>query len=84
MRHAVVFLTIAGILTGVAAGAPAPGGVFQSAWPYLLPPAGHYNTFVPNHLGLGLYQDLMEMPPALYLWQKSEFVPMMATSWTWT
>lgn len=83
MRHAVVFLIIAGILAAVAAGAPAPGGVFQSAWPYLLPPAGHYNTFVPNHLGIGLYQDLMEMPLALYLWQQAEFVPMMATSWTW-
>lgn len=83
MRHALIFLILAGVLANAAAGAPAPGGVFQSAWPYLLPPAGHFNTFVPNHLGLGLYQDLMEMPLALYLWQQAEFVPMMATSWTW-
>ncbi len=83
MRRAVVLVIIAGILVGRSAGAPAPGGAFQSAWPYLLPPAGHFNTFVPNHLGLGLYQDLTEMPLALYLWQQAEFVPMMATSWTW-
>jgi len=63
-------------------GAPSGGGVFQGAWPYDPPPAGHFNTFIPGNLGLGgLYFDLMEMPLATYLWAKGEYIPYLGTSW---
>ncbi|HET6781594.1 MAG TPA: hypothetical protein VFH67_05835, partial [bacterium] len=51
------------ILPHDAMGAPA-GSVFQGAWPYQAPPAGHYNSFIPGYLipFVNPYNDLVEMP----------------------
>src|SRR5262245_34146066 len=38
-----------------AAGTTAGVSEFHSAWPYDPPPVGHYNTFVPGSLALGIY-----------------------------
>ncbi len=54
---------------------------FHGAWPYKVPPEGHYNTYVPNAISLGIYWDVMQMPGAMYLWAKDEWVPLMYTSW---
>jgi peptide/nickel transport system substrate-binding protein len=57
-------------------------GEFHCAWPYFLPPTGHYNTYDPsgNAFTLGIYQDLMEMPPAMYYWADKKWLWLMATS----
>jgi peptide/nickel transport system substrate-binding protein len=87
MRKAVTIIAavlLAGfsILPSDATGAPA-GAVFQGAWPYQPPPAGHYNSFIPAYLipFVNPYNDLVEMPLAFYLWQKNEYIPALATQW---
>jgi peptide/nickel transport system substrate-binding protein len=61
----------------------AGGKVFQGAWPYDLPPVGHYNTFpgIPRSLALGIYQDIMEMPLGMYFWSAGNWMPLLATSY---
>ncbi len=54
---------------------------FHGAWPYKVPPEGHFNTFVPGNLSLYIYADLMEMPGGVYLWAKDEWIPLLYTSW---
>jgi peptide/nickel transport system substrate-binding protein len=55
---------------------------FHGAYPYQLPPVGHYNTFVTNSFfQLTLYQDVLEMPMAMYRWAERKYVPYMATEW---
>jgi peptide/nickel transport system substrate-binding protein len=55
---------------------------FHGAYPYLLPPEGHYNTFVTNaFFALTLYQDVLEMPMAMYRWAERKYVSYMATEW---
>ena len=55
---------------------------FHGAYPYLLPPEGHFNTFVTNaFFQLTLYQDVLEMPMAMYRWAEREYVSYMATEW---
>lgn len=70
-------------LTLVAPGAPAQArtGEFHGAWPYLLPPTGHYNTFLldGSALTFGIYQDLMEMPLAMYYWHDMKWLWLLAT-----
>lgn len=66
-----------------AAKAPAAGvKEFRGAWPYQLPPAGHYNTFVTaTAISLGIYWDMLETPLALFNWAEAKFVPALATEW---
>ena len=71
-------------MCAAAAPAPAPaapgatgetGAVreFRGIWPYVVPPAGHFNTFVStNAISLGLYQNLQEPPLFLYMWADDE------------
>ena len=65
-------------------GEGAGGGAaeFHGAYPYQLPPVGHFNTFVTNaFFQLTLYQDVLEMPMAMYRWAEREYVSYMATEW---
>jgi peptide/nickel transport system substrate-binding protein len=65
-----------------AGGGQPTGGEFHGAYPYSLPPKGHYNTFATDAiLGGSIYHDLLEMPMALYKWEQNEYVPMLATKW---
>jgi peptide/nickel transport system substrate-binding protein len=52
------------------------------AWPYQLPPDGHFNSFATNVINLGgnTYQDLMEPPFAVYIWSSGTYEGMMAES----
>jgi peptide/nickel transport system substrate-binding protein len=55
---------------------------FHGAYPYQLPPTGHFNTFVTNAIFMQtLYQDVLEMPMAMYRWAEQKYVPYMATEW---
>ena len=53
------------------------------AWPYQVPPTGHFNTFVTNGLSLSIYQHLMEPPLFMYMWADESWLPMAGESWEW-
>ncbi|HZW30133.1 MAG TPA: ABC transporter substrate-binding protein [Isosphaeraceae bacterium] len=59
-----------------------PAKEFVGAWPYELPPAGHFNTYIPHGITLGIYQDLFEMPLAKYYWATNKWMPLLATEWS--
>ena len=64
------------------AGRPAGGGkAFNGAYPYELPPAGHWNGYVPKNTNVGIYQDLMEQPLGMYYWGTGKWMPLLATEW---
>ncbi len=68
-----------------AAAAPVTGvSEFHPAWPYQPTPTGHFNTFVTNGLGLGIYQDLMEPSLFMFMWNDATWVPLAGESWEWT
>ena len=60
-------LLIAALLCslGMLALAPAQAdghATLNVAWPYQVPPTGHFNTFASGGIALGQYQDLHEPP----------------------
>ncbi|MER3405942.1 MAG: hypothetical protein C4289_12915 [Chloroflexota bacterium] len=57
------------------------GRAFHGAWPYDMPPVGHFNSFVPQAITLGIYWDLMEQPLGMYYWQEQRWLPLLATEW---
>lgn len=61
----------------------AQGAVFKGAYPYQVPPVGHLNSFVTNGIpnGIGIYQDLLEPSPAMYLWASGDWQNLLAESW---
>ena len=58
---------------------------FHSAWPYVAPPQGHFNHYSSDGnailMGTAIYNDLIQMPLAKYLWASQTYVPYMATSY---
>lgn len=58
-------------------------GEFHGAFPYQVPPTGHWNSFANDGIsqGVAIYQDLLEMPMARLKWATGEYVPLMATKW---
>lgn len=62
---------------------PAEAGeaTFVGAWPYQVPPTGHFNSYVTNAMVLGIYRDLMEQPLAMYRWADGSWMPLSATDW---
>jgi len=56
---------------------------FHPAWPYSPPPTGHFNTWIANGMGLGVYRALMEPPLFMYMWADDSWMPVAAESWEW-
>jgi peptide/nickel transport system substrate-binding protein len=56
---------------------------FHGAYPYQLPPTGHFNTFLTTGILADpvFYHDVLEMPMAMYRWAEREYVPYMVTEW---
>lgn len=50
------------------------------AWPYQVPPDGHFNMYASGAINLGIYIDLMDPPLAVYQWGSAEYTPMIAES----
>jgi peptide/nickel transport system substrate-binding protein len=51
------------------------------AWPYKVPPDGHFNTLAANGiLSDSAYLDLMEPPLGVYMWAKGEYEGLLAES----
>jgi peptide/nickel transport system substrate-binding protein len=61
--------------------APTGPGVFAAAWPYPVPPVGHFNFFATNNIGLGIYRALFHPPLAMYKWADGTWMPLLATDW---
>ena len=64
-----------------AAAATTGAKTFVGAWPYEIPPAGHFNTFIPHGITLGIYQDLFESNLAKYYWATNRYMPLLAEEW---
>ncbi len=62
------------VLAACAPGAPGgttlkKGGEFHGAWPYVLPPAGHWNAYAPNGiLTTGIFRHLWLTMLGMYRW----------------
>ncbi len=57
---------------------------FRGIWPYVVPPAGHFNNFVStNRIDLGIYAHVQEPPLFLYMWADDDWLPMAGESWEW-
>lgn len=61
--------------------APAAVAEFHGAWPYQVPPVGHFNRWVTNALTLGIYDSLMEQPLAMYIWADGSWMPLLGVEW---
>src|SRR5438105_12755853 len=71
-------------LASVAAAQPAGGKEFHGAWPFEVPPNGHFNYMVGiTHAILrgGIYDDLITLPMAMYYWKDQRWLPLLADSW---
>jgi peptide/nickel transport system substrate-binding protein len=72
--------------TGTASATPGgaavkKGGEFHGGWPYVLPPAGHWNPYVANGiLTTGIYRHLWITTLGMYLWQDKKFDYWLASS----
>src|SRR5262245_10857142 len=59
---------------------------FHSAWPYELPPQGHFNLMQGVARALyappNIYADLIIEPMAMYYWGTKEWLPLLATEWS--
>src|SRR5687768_983099 len=54
------------------------GATIYVAWPYQLPPDGHFNSFATGGMVMGAYQDLMEPSLAEYLWAQGSYEGLLA------
>lgn len=64
--------------------APAGGKAFHGAWPYQMPPTGHFNLLegvTQSILGAGIYHDFILAPSAMYYWNEKKWLPLLAESW---
>ncbi len=55
--------------------------IFKGAYPYQVPPQGHFNTFVTDGITVGIYSDLFQLPLARYMWADGTWWPVVATEW---
>src|SRR6266508_3768118 len=67
--------------TTTGGGAVKKGGEFHGGWPYVLPPAGHWNGYAPNGiLTTGIYRHLWLTTLGMYLWADKKFEYWLAES----
>ena len=61
----------------------AQGDTLNVAWPYQVPPTGHFNTFASGGIALGQYQDLHEPPIAVLMWATGDYNGVIAEDFGW-
>ncbi len=54
------------------------------AWPYTVPPTGHFNTFSANGFVLSIYQDFSNPALAILKWGEGSYEGLLAESFGWT
>jgi peptide/nickel transport system substrate-binding protein len=69
-------VVLAACAPGVPGGGAAlkKGGEFHGAWPYVLPPAGHWNAYAPNGiLTTGIFRHLWLTMLGMYRWSDQKY-----------
>jgi peptide/nickel transport system substrate-binding protein len=92
MKRLLAVLVLLSLLVGVAptfAQDEGPTGTFLGTWPYVLPPEHNFNAFVTSgglnsNLDLTIYRNLVQLPPAYFMWATGEYQPLLAESWGFT
>lgn len=51
---------------------------FKGAWPYQVPPTGHFNMFATNSLALGIYEQVMFPAMGFYHWADGTYEGLLA------
>jgi peptide/nickel transport system substrate-binding protein len=70
-----------GASPGPGGGAAVKGGAFHGAWPYEIPPAGHWNGFAPKGILTGVvYSDLWQPSLGMYRWADDDWTYFLAES----
>jgi peptide/nickel transport system substrate-binding protein len=82
-RFFVILMLVLTVVLMAFAPVQAQDNVLNVAWPYSVPPTGHFNTFASNGMLLGQYQDLHEPPLAVLLWATGEYEGMVAEEFGW-
>ncbi|NYH87750.1 ABC transporter substrate-binding protein [Actinopolymorpha rutila] len=56
---------------------------FHGAWPYQVPPKGHFNLMsgVTDSIGLGMYLDLIFLPGGMWYWKEQKWEPLLGEKW---
>ncbi|HDM70900.1 MAG: ABC transporter substrate-binding protein [Thermotoga sp.] len=55
---------------------------FVGAWPYPAPNVAHFNIFTTNAVSFGrIYNELIRLPLAFYIWAEGKYIPILATDW---
>jgi peptide/nickel transport system substrate-binding protein len=60
------------------------GKEFHGAWPYEVPPNGHFNLIFGVTHGIlegGIYKDVVLSPLAMYYWAQQRWLPLLARQW---
>lgn len=82
MRKTIRLLLLAFVvlLVTLAPAAAQDGAVLNVAWPYSVPPTGHFNTFAASGMNMGSYSDLFMPPLAVLIWSENTYEGMAAES----
>ncbi len=85
MSKRILILLMLVFTLAVMAWAPvqAQDNVLNVAWPYQVPPTGHFNTFASGGITLGQYLDLHEPPLAVLMWATGEYEGIVAEEFGW-
>lgn len=83
-----VFVFVFGALP-VGAQDTAPEGTLLATWPYVLPPEHNFNSFVTTggvntNLNIAIYRNIVQLPPAYFMWSTGTYEPLLAESWGFT
>jgi peptide/nickel transport system substrate-binding protein len=92
-RHVLALLGLgaagAGQLVGCASDRSNPGNSeggrdFAGAYPYQLPPKGHFNVMagVTDAIAIGIYLDLIFLPGAMYYWEEDAWEKLVGDEWS--
>jgi peptide/nickel transport system substrate-binding protein len=82
-RFLVILTLVLTVILLAFAPAQAQENILNVAWPYTVPPTGHFNSFATNGITLGQYQDLIEPPLAVLHWATGEYEGMVAEEFGW-
>lgn len=82
-RFIISLMLVLAVVVMAFAPVQAQDNMLNVAWPYQVPPTGHFNTFASGGIVLGQYQDLHEPPLAVLLWASGEYEGMIAEEFGW-
>ncbi|MCY3779916.1 MAG: ABC transporter substrate-binding protein [Chloroflexi bacterium] len=82
-RRTLCLLLVLGLSLLAFAPLQAQDNTLNVAWPYQVPPTGHFNTFASGGITLGQYMDLHEPPIAVLMWATGDYQGMVAEEFGW-